>query len=314
MTDSTAQKSIRDMQIAAMHDAGKYGKWDRLGSDGKTLCRDFESVSAFARRAERNGYQSPSGDGWAGGSLADAVAMATGGGWEAATDAIDAARFNGASVGGSDMVPIWDVSGGDIDMGRLYSGVPECMQDLSMSAPTAPVVSLLVPVTYSASTDKDMVMRRGATIASVLEWSRANGVTLEVFAIDARTYTRRNGAGSGRLVYTVRVGDSRGCYDPRVVAYTVAHPTMLRRLGFAVLASESAAMVEAVGLMGQGMPSGATPDDLPTACAGPSVTLPIARNRDTELDVDVLLAAVREAATTGVAQEITAEGTYCPMG
>ena len=53
MTDSTTQKSIRDMQIAAMHDAGKYGKWDRLGSDGKTLCRDFESVSSFARRAER---------------------------------------------------------------------------------------------------------------------------------------------------------------------------------------------------------------------------------------------------------------------
>ena len=312
MSDSTTQKSIRDMQIAAMHDAGKYGKWDRLGSDGNTLCRDFESVSSFARRAERNGYQSTSGNTWAGGSLADAVAMATGGGGEAATDAIDAARFNGASVGGSDMVPVWDVSGGDIDMGRLYSGVPECMQDLSMSAPTAPVVSLLVPVTYSASTDKDMVMRRGATIASVLEWSRANGVTLEVFAIDARTYTA--GRKSGRLVYTVRVGDSRGCYDPRVVAYTVAHPTMLRRLGFAVLASESAAMVEAVGLTGQGMPSGATPDDLPTACAGPSVTLPIARNRDTELDVDVLLAAVREAATTGVAQEVQSNGTYCPMG
>ena len=169
-----------------------------------------------------------------------------------------------------------------------------------MSAPPGPVVSLLVPVTYSASTDKDLVMRRGATIASVLEWSRANGVTLEVFAVDARTYTA--GRKSGRLAYTVRVGDSRGCYDPRVVAYTVAHPTMLRRLGFAVLASESAAMVEAVGLRGQGTPSGAPPDDLPTPGAGPSGTFPRARTTDPAQPADVTLAARRERVSTDRAQ------------
>lgn len=118
--------------------------------------------------------------------------------------------------------------------------------------------------------------------------------------MDARTFdTKRHGV--NRFVYTVFCGDSRGVYDPRVVAYSVAHPTMLRRLGFACAGGETKAFQKALNIGHQGGPSyEVTPDDLPRQAAGPSVTLPAARNGET-VTVDRLLEAVRQAAETGEA-------------
>jgi len=289
--------SSRDRQIGDMVTVGDLGKWHRR--DGRTIYRDFDSVAAFARRAERSGYRSSSSDRWAGGSLSDAVSMATGDGWEGSLETIEAARLAGSATG-HDLETIHDVAGSSIDMVRFIEGEPECMLDSFLTAPKNPVVSMIVPVCYSSATNTETVLNRGAVIAAVIEWARANGTVVEVYAMDARTFgTKRNGV--NRFVYTVFCGDSRGVYDPRVVAYSVAHPTMLRRLGFACAGGETKGFQSALHIGSQGTgPYDVTPEDLPRQAAGPSVTLAAARNGET-VTVEGLLDAVRQAAETGEA-------------
>jgi len=87
----------------------KWGSFDRRGNDG-TVYRDFDSVDAFARVANRGkggqGRDMPwtsagarGRDRFSGGTFANAVKMARGDGWTAALPEIDATRIQGDGAG-----------------------------------------------------------------------------------------------------------------------------------------------------------------------------------------------------------------------
>ncbi len=280
----------------------KWGSFDRRGNDG-TVYRDFDSVDAFARVANRGkggqGRDMPwssagsrADDRFAGGSFANAVKMARGDGWTAALPEIDATRIQGDGAG-RDFEIVYDVSGADVDMGRLMSGEPDCMSEALLTAPRSPVVSVLVPFGFNCNVDESAMRKRGAVVAAVLEWSRATGVTVEVWAVKAGSSGGKN---AQRYAYSVFVGDSRGAYNPAVVAYAVGHPTMLRRLSFGVQDGESTAMQKALGSC-RGCSVPITIDDIPVDTAGGAVVLPMLLPRgDDPVTVDWLLEEVRVAA------------------
>ena len=280
----------------------KWGSFDRLGNDG-TVYRDFDSVDAFARVANRGkggqGRDMPwtsagarGRDRFSGGTFNGAVKMARGDGWTAALPEIDATRIQGDGAG-RDFEIVYDVSGADVDMGRLMSGEPDCMSEALLTAPRSPVVSVLVPFGFNCNVDESAMRKRGAVVAAVLEWSRATGVTVEVWAVKAGSSGGKN---AQRYAYSVFVGDSRGAYNPAVVAYAVGHPTMLRRLSFGVQDGESTAMQKALGSC-RGMSVPITIDDIPVDTAGGAVVLPMLLPRgDDPVTVDWLLEEVRVAA------------------
>lgn len=283
-----------------------WGEFDRLTPD--TAYYHFDGLRAFAAAAkagnklghERGTLWSHADEGTSsnyGGSFAAAVRMANGAGWDGALEAMESERVSGADSFHTDSLNVvYDVSGADVDMGRYMTGVPECMMETPLSAPSAPVVSILVSFGASWSVGDAELLKRATVVASVLEWARASGIVVEVYSASGtklRTQRKRN-----RIVSTVFVGDSRGDYNPALTAFAIGHPALLRRLEFGLMDGENEATQSAMG-HGRGSPTRINEADLPpVAIGGPVVVVDTIRGRNT-LTVDELKKRVMRAAEKG---------------
>lgn len=125
----------------------------------------------------------------------------------------------------------YSVSGSIVDMGRYMTGEPECMLEFA----TEPcermgrVVRIFVDYGANAGHSVDHFLKRGSALLALIDSLTKLGVSCEVYGETSVT-------GSRDKIHTtvVKLHDARDPMDVDALMFTLAHPSMLRRLTFAV--------------------------------------------------------------------------------
>jgi hypothetical protein len=128
-------------------------------------------------------------------------------------------------------LPVWDVTGAEVDVARYLSGEPECMIDypLSKTSKAGKVVTLVSSCTYSAGIEAQKILERGRLIVALALVLEQTGHSVEIWASCNIT-----GHYGGTMEALVKVKGADDVLDPAVAMFALAHPAMLRRIMFAV--------------------------------------------------------------------------------
>lgn len=202
----------------------------------------YDSLSEFADAAAR--HYDPNvcagnwdyDNHWAGASHDDARTMARNGWSEQLSEAIEAAesavKLCEQEHNQFTFAPVFDVAGGTVDVARFLAGEPECMVDypLTVTSKVGRVITLCAGVCYSFAISADSIIRRGQYITALALALSRLGHNTELWADIS--------IGKGKKVIRLRVlvKGANDVIDPAKVLYAFAHPSMLRRLGFAACA------------------------------------------------------------------------------
>src|SRR5260221_137698 len=132
--------------------------------------------------------------------------------------------------------PVYDVSGDSVDIGRYLAGEPECMMDWPLQPTSAAgrVITLCASICYSGSIDAEVIIRRGQVITALALALSRLGHNVEMWADISAMQVGRGAQSRFRIL----VKGADDTLDPARIMYAYAHPTMLRRLGFAVQCSQ----------------------------------------------------------------------------
>jgi len=126
----------------------------------------------------------------------------------------------------------FDYSGDSVDMGRYMSGDPECMMDYvtEPQARMGRVIKVMVNVANSARITPKQIMDRGVVVVALLDVLNKLGVGVELWTEMA---IADGGVDSGkRFSQLVKIHDSSEMLDVDSTMFAIAHPSMLRRIGF----------------------------------------------------------------------------------
>lgn len=140
-----------------------------------------------------------------------------------------------------------DIVGGVVDVGRFAAGMPDCMLDFvpEPSARIGKVVRLFVDYGASGRFNPSYIRRRGVIVLALVDALKTLGVSVEVWGESAVTGRR------GEVHTTVvKLHDATEPLDIDSLMFALAHPSMLRRLTFAV---RERATKEHNANIGQGM-------------------------------------------------------------
>lgn len=195
----------------------------------------------------------------------------------------------------TELVPTWDVTGSEVDIGTYLSGVPECMVDSvpQRLSTRGRVVSFLVPAVYNSATPRSAVHNRGVALAALCSAILTTGHSVEVWS----GYSAYLGP-EERCSAVARVISAAEPFDLGRLIFVMAHPAMLRRLWFGVWDSADEDLATNMVLSGYGVPSyESLPEDLPEAVTQ-SYILPFLSPEEQQWDTpDTSLAWCREMFT-----------------
>lgn len=132
---------------------------------------------------------------------------------------------------GDVFVTKYNYTGDGVDMGRYLQGDPECMLDYEEVAAErmGRVVRILVNGTFSCGVQKKVIAERGAMIVALCDVMSKIGVGLEVW------YESSTVASSKKHSSLIKLHDSRERLDINNLMFAIAHPAMLRRIGFSTM-------------------------------------------------------------------------------
>lgn len=125
---------------------------------------------------------------------------------------------------------VYDVAGARPEVPLAVAGDPCCMWDANpLQEAKAPVLRFIVETCASCQWEADDLIRWGTAILSVIDSLEANG-TCTVELSTAITIT--SFCGSRREEFIVKLKEAGQHIDFDVMAFAIAHPAMLRRIGF----------------------------------------------------------------------------------
>lgn len=206
----------------------------------------FASLAEFADTAEERytgdldaGRDDSRRPGWAGTrNMREALNLARHGWLEENTetlaiaeDAVRALERDGDI--GAFQNPIWDVTGSDVDVARYLSGEPECMIDMPLNPVKGKVntIVLVKSFTFMGSMSAEEMKEHGRLVVALCMALEKIGIPVEVWAdrpLDVRNY------GGGQYYQRICLKGGNDWLDPGQLMFALVHPSMLRRLGFAV--------------------------------------------------------------------------------
>jgi hypothetical protein len=216
----------------------KYGKieFDSWGEFIDQGCKP----SANPNRSESERSSRSSDSSWTGTkTFNDAVKLARDG-WaegEAIVQSMSASITNKVT----DLVErehvTYDVEGIGLDVAAYVNGEPECWQrfetDTTESIGTKHV-RLVFNCSVSGSVSTDTILAKGAAVVSLVQALEFAGIRVEVTAL-ARCGTNNYGSGRHEIRVPVKAADQD--LDMGRITFALAHPSMIRRMGFAVTES-----------------------------------------------------------------------------
>lgn len=239
-------------------------------------------------------------DEWSGASWPEALRLAEDG-WTTVLPEVDAEVAElrervGDAVLTTALVPAWDVTGSEVDIGAYLSGEPECMVDAAPQQISARgrVVTFLVPAGFVHTTPHAAVLHRGVALSALCSSIIAAGHSVEIWS-GFCPYV----GDMDRFASVARVVSAAEPLDIGRLMFVMAHPAMLRRLWEAVWDSAPEPVARRMCDENYGHASyDCFPDDLPDGIPDPYV-LPYLSPEDTQWEtVDTALAWCREMFTS----------------
>ncbi|MDT0342330.1 DUF7192 family protein [Streptomyces litchfieldiae] len=182
----------------------------------------------------------PDGDGrhksaaWAGAGWEEALQLATDGWAQVVPEAdVSVAALRDLArdeVLTTALVPAWDVTGSEVDIGAYLAGEPECMVDAvpQRLSSRGRVVTFLVPAGYIHTTPHASVVNRGMALTALCSAIIAAGHSVEIWSGFCAHL------GKKRCAAVAKVISAAEPLDVGRLLFAMAHPAMLRRLWFAV--------------------------------------------------------------------------------
>lgn len=164
-------------------------------------------------------------------SLQEAIDLARGGWPEGRAMMVDGVRdaFRGRTTAGIGLGMTYDVAGAYPCAPMAAAGEMACMVDFQPELRSArPIIKLLVPFVYSGGCPHNIIINRGVALLTLIDAIEAAGQRCEIDIIWA--------SGSPvEFVLRVCVKSPEEPLDLDRLAFVLAHPSMLRRLGFAFI-------------------------------------------------------------------------------
>lgn len=140
----------------------------------------------------------------------------------------------------------FDVAGDEPDIDRYLQGIPDNM----VSYPTVQhshgkILDLVVNAGQHAHIDKQVIENRGAAILAAVEALRTSGYSIGVFVVEQcrASYAYENTA----IRYEVPILEPGQSVNIDTLAFSIMHPSFLRRLLFAANEAESTDMRKKFG-------------------------------------------------------------------
>jgi hypothetical protein len=244
------------------------------------------------------GRGNPDDEGWPGASWQEALRLAEDG-WTTVLPEVEAEvaelRERVADRTTTMLLPAWDVTGSEVDIGAYLSGEPECMVDAVPQRVSARgrVVTFLVPAGYNHTTSHAAVHHRGVALAALCSSILAVGHSVEIWS-GYCAYV----SGKDRFASVARVISAAEPLDMGRLMFVMAHPAMFRRLWFSVWDSAPTPVARRMCAKRYGSePFGCYAEDLPTGITDPYV-LPFLSPADPEWESpETALAWCRETFT-----------------
>jgi len=141
----------------------------------------------------------------------------------------DAINMMGDFVGSSTE---YGVTGDFLDVGTYLSGVPECWGNMVEEPKAMKKARILIDITTNSRTPGRYIENRGSAVIAMIDSLRNSGHYLEItIAIKSRNISYADNI-SIEIATTFETDNS---YSRDALAYYVAHPGMLRRVGMAVM-------------------------------------------------------------------------------
>ncbi|WP_433475145.1 DUF7192 family protein [Spirillospora sp. CA-142024] len=193
------------------------------------------------------------------------------------------------------LVPAWDVTGSEVDIGAYLSGEPECMVDAVPQRISARgrVVTFLVPAGLVTDTPHSAVHNRGTALAALCSSIIASGHSVEIWSGFCPYVSETE-----RYASVARVISAAEPLDMGRLMFVLAHPAMLRRLWLAVWDSAEQPVAFRMWKEFYGWPPyDCHPEDLPEGIEDPYI-LPFLAPHDPQWEtMDTALAWCREMFT-----------------
>ena len=125
----------------------------------------------------------------------------------------------------------YNMEAGAFNMGRYMTGNPDCFKAKVKSRASAnPTVRFAVNISANGTVTAEAFANAGAAIAQAVKQLEARGNKVEVTAYDASLM--REGR---RIVTGWNVKRATGKLDMAALAFSIAHPAAMRRVGFALM-------------------------------------------------------------------------------
>lgn len=180
----------------------------------------------------------------------DAACKLARNGWEGGRD--EAAKivtplFNQVSSKIERHDPIHDIEGSQIDIAAYVDGQPECWTRLVstyVDGLGSRIIKIGLNCGVSASVSSDTVVAKGATIAALVELLELGGYRVELSVVKA---TSAKADGDPIFQWRTLIKRADQDFDMARVMYALAHPSMLRILNFALLATENLKVAKQIG-------------------------------------------------------------------
>ena len=209
--------------------------------------REFASFGAFVEQVkkpghERNGTSSVNSFGleWSGGHTFDECIELAKTGWpdglarmQKLTKLIEVPK----GARNFEPQPVLALAGDEVDVGLYLTGEPECMTDWHMEeTPTfGKVVKVIVSQAAMGSVSPDTMFRRGAAAVLLVDALESCGIRCEVWVLPKCNATSK---GKFRFYGKVLVKKAEDPVELDRLAFMLAHPGVLRRLGFRLMEQE----------------------------------------------------------------------------
>jgi hypothetical protein len=204
----------------------------------------FPSMQAFYAEASRvraalSIHSYDGADEWGGGVSFTELADLVGRGWQdmvGRSQEISDRAIKAAATMAEDTLPTlhYDVTGDVVDIGRYYSGEPECMIDW----PLQPVikeglaVTLVSSACFSAAISTDTIVKRGIAVAGLAEALTGLGYSVEI-VVDISSGTE-DGVRQFGTSLQITVQEAHEDLNMARVIFGLAHPSVLRKMAFLV--------------------------------------------------------------------------------
>lgn len=127
----------------------------------------------------------------------------------------------------------FDVCGDSVDIDRFLVGEPEHMMDYVMvpAGRMGRVVRVLVNGSASCQVDPERILQRGTVVTALIDLMSKLGVGVEVWLESASRDSKTGSVGTQLTM----LHSSEQRLDIDNLMFALAHPSMLRRIGFSVM-------------------------------------------------------------------------------